>query len=128
MDMIIESTKNFEQDLETFIQVDREIIIDQLNKFFPTFSTDKASFYRRLYRFPHLKLINDYEASLYSLSITPKIRVILTIDEDPIFEQTIITLFRVVNHSELEQAYNSVAESLYQNLILSEQKIEATAN
>jgi hypothetical protein len=40
--------------------------------------------------------------------------VILAIDEDPIFEQIILTLFRVFKHGDLEKVYKSIAESLYQ--------------
>jgi hypothetical protein len=43
--------------------------------------------------------------------------VILTVDEDPIFGQVIFTLFRVIQCDDLEQAYKSVAESLYQDLL-----------
>ncbi|AUB34373.1 hypothetical protein COO91_00193 [Nostoc flagelliforme CCNUN1] len=41
----------------------------------------------------------------------------MTVDEDPIFGQVIFTLFRVVKHDDLDKAYKSVAESLYQGLL-----------
>ncbi len=54
------------------------------------------------------------ESSLYVLRVSPQIRVILTIEADPLFDQKVITLFRVVKHDDMERAFNSIAESLYQ--------------
>lgn len=56
------------------------------------------------------------DSSLYVLRASPQIRVILTIEEDPLFDQKIVTLFRVVRHDDMDRAFNSIAESLYQHL------------
>ncbi|WP_170181382.1 hypothetical protein [Chlorobaculum thiosulfatiphilum] len=44
----------------------------------------------------------------------------MTIEEDPLFDQKIVTLFRVVKRDHMERAFNSIAESLYQQLRLME--------
>jgi hypothetical protein len=54
---------------------------------------------------------------LYVLRVSQKIRVSLAIDEDPIFEQIIFTLFRAVSHAELGKAYQDVAASLYRDVL-----------
>lgn len=61
--------------------------------------------------------LNSYESSLYTLTVSPTLRVIWTVDEDPIFGQVIFTLFRVVKHDDLDRAYQSVADSLYQDML-----------
>ena len=43
------------------------------------------------------------------------IRLIMTVDDDPVFEQTLVTLFRVVQHNEPERSYRSIAHLLYRN-------------
>lgn len=123
MKLVIESTKKFEKELEAFSETEKLLIIEKMNQYFQMLSTDKASFSRRLYQVKKLRLSNQYDSSLYTLKINHKIRLILTIDEDPIFDQTIITLFRVVQHSDISKAYDSVAESLYQDLITNQESV-----
>lgn len=116
MNLVIESTKEFEKELEAFSKTAKSLIIEKMNQCFQLLSVDQASFYRNLNQVKQVKLINQYDSSLYSLRINPEIRLLFTLDEDPIFDQTIITLYRVVKASELSQAYDSVAEALYQDL------------
>lgn len=123
MKLVIESTKKFEEELEAFSETEKLLIIEKMNQYFQMLSADKVSFYRRLDQVKKLRLINQYDSSLYTLKINNKIRLILTIDEDPIYDQTIITLFRVVKISDISKAYDSVAESLYQDLITNQETV-----
>ena len=45
------------------------------------------------------------------------IRLILAVDDDPIFGQILVTLFRVVRHNEVDRSYRSIAHLLYRNRI-----------
>lgn len=122
MKLVIESTKEFEKELEAFSETSKSLIIDQMNQCFQLLSVDQASFYRNLNQVKKIKLINQYDSSLYFLRIDPEIRLLFTLDEDPIFDQTIITLYRVVKASALSQAYDSVAEALYQGLMANQEE------
>jgi hypothetical protein len=117
VDVLIESTKAFEKDLARLSENEKAVAIQKINDCASLFPTQKANVYRKLRRLPLASALNDYESSLYTLRLSQKLRVILTVDEDPIFGQVIFTLFRVVKHDELDKAYKSVAESLYQNLL-----------
>lgn len=117
MDVLIESTKAFEKDLARLSENEKAVAIQKINDCASLFPTQKANVYRKLRRLPIASTLNDYESSLYTLRLSQKLRMILTVDEDPIFGQVIFTLFRVVKHDELDKAYKSVAESLYQNLL-----------
>lgn len=117
MDVLIESTKAFEKDLARLSKNEKAVAIQKINDCASLFPTQKANVYRKLRRLPLASALNDYESSLYTLRLSQKLRVILTVDEDPIFGQVIFTLFRVIKHDELDNAYKSVAESLYQNLL-----------
>ena len=81
----------------------------------------------RLQRLPLRSQLNGYESSLYVLKVLEKLSVILTIDEDPIFDQYIVTLFRAVKQDKLNRAYQSVAESLYQELTHTDREIVQAA-
>jgi hypothetical protein len=61
--------------------------------------------------------------TLLPLKISQTLSVILTVDEDPIFGQIIFTLFRAIQHSNLDKAYKSVAEALYQDFLRQDQEI-----
>jgi hypothetical protein len=117
VDVLIESTKSFEQDLGSLSEDDKAATVKKINDCATLFPTQKADVYRQLRRLPLTSDLNGYESSLYILKVSPKLRAILTVDEDPIFEQVIFTLFRSVKLDELDRAYKSVAESLYRELV-----------
>ncbi|MBE8986560.1 hypothetical protein [Nostoc sp. LEGE 12450] len=117
MDVLIESTSSFEKDLGRLSEDEKAAAVQKINNCASLFPTQKADVYRKLRRLPLPSDINGYESSLYTLRVSQKLRVILTVDEDPIFGQVIFTLFRVVKHNDLDKAYKGVAESLYQGLL-----------
>lgn len=117
MDVLIESTKKFETDLDRLSHDDKAATVKKINDCASLFPSQKAESYRKLRRLPLSSELNGYESSLYTLKVSKKLRVILTVDEDPIFGQVVFTLFRVVNREHLDGAYQGVAESLYQDLL-----------
>lgn len=117
MDILIESTKGFEKDLSRLNEDERAITIKKINDCASLFSTQKADVYRKLRRLPLPSALNSYESSLYTLRVSQKLRIVLAVDEDPIFGQVIFTLFRAVKHTDLDKAYKAIAESLYQELL-----------
>jgi len=116
VDVLIESTRNFEQDLERLSNEEKAITVKKINDCASLFPTQKVDVYRKLRRLPLVSGLNGYESSLYTLKVAQKLRVILTVDEDPIFGQVIFTLFRVVKHDDMDKAYRGIAESLYQEI------------
>ena len=117
VDVLIESTRSFEKDIAKLSVDEKAAAIQKINDCASLFPTQKADVYRKLRRRCLSSNLNGYESSLYTLRVSQKLRVILAVDEDPIFEQVIFTLFRAVKHDELDRAYQGVAESLYQELL-----------
>lgn len=117
MDVVVESTQGFEQDLGRLSQDDRAVTVEQINDCARFFPTQKAEVYRKLRHRPLLSELDGYESSLYTLKVSQELGIVLAVDEDPIFGQVILTLFRVVNRDELDRAYQGIAESLYQDLL-----------
>lgn len=130
MDVLIESTRSFEKDFGKLSKEEKDAAIKKINDCASLFPTQKADVYRELHRLPLALDLNGYEASLYILKVSQKLRVIVAVDEDPIFDQGIFTLFRAVKHSDLDKpysdlinkAYKDVAESLYQDLLHQDRK------
>jgi hypothetical protein len=118
MDILIESTKDFEIDLSELNEGERAEAIQKINDCADLFLTQKGEVYRKLRRLPLLSsTLNGYESSLYTLRVSKRLSMILTVDEDPIFRQVIFTLFRAVKHDDLDKAYQGIAESLYQEFL-----------
>jgi hypothetical protein len=127
MDILIESTRGFERDIDKLSEEQKAATIRKINDCASLFPIQKADVYRKLHRLPLISVINGYESSLYTFKVSYKLTVILTVDEDPIFGQVIFTLFRVVKHDDLDKAYKSVAESLYQDLLHRDREMAAIA-
>jgi len=115
MDVLIESTKKFEKDLKNLTNTERSITVKKINDCAALLPNHQFN-YRKLRRMPLSSALKGYESSLYTLKVSQKLRVILAVDEDPIFDQFILTLFRVVKWDEIDQVYQSIAESLYQEI------------
>jgi len=121
MDVLIESTKRFEKDIAKLSEREKETAIRKINGCAELFIIDKPNVYRKLK--PLRIHLNSYDSSLYTMKISLKLIVVLTIDEDPIFGQVILTLFRLVTHDDFNNAYQGVVESLYQDMHHQEREI-----
>ncbi|NET02388.1 MAG: hypothetical protein F6K62_09165 [Sphaerospermopsis sp. SIO1G2] len=122
MDILIESTKDFEKDLEQFTDAEKFKIIKEMNSNFELLSSNSNSFYEHSEQLRNIKLNHDYDSTIYCLKINNERRVILTIDDDPIFDCILITLFRLVEHKNAQQAYNAVAEIIYRDFTVEEKQ------
>jgi len=127
MDILIESTRGFEKDIDKLSEEDKVITIKKINDCASLFPTQKADVYRKLHHLPLISAMNGYESSLYTLKVSCQLSLILSVDEDPIFGQVIFTLFRVVKHDDFDKAYKSVAQSLYQDLLHRDREMAAIA-
>ena len=116
MNLVFHSTETFEQDLQQFEPCLREKIVQRVNEVAQAFIDDRQVFALQARKPYNLQLSNGFDSSLYSIIVKPNLRVILTVDEDPLFDQTIVTLLRVVKRPDLYNAYTAIAKSLYQNL------------
>jgi hypothetical protein len=117
VDILIESTNNFEKDLSSLTEGEKERAIQEINRYAELFPTQKEKVYLQLHQPPLPSDLNGYDSSLYILKVSQTLSVILTVDEDPIFGQVVFTLFRAIQHDNLDKAYKSVAESLYQDFL-----------
>jgi len=114
MELVYNITKAFEKNLRRFSPKDKAKITSRINRLGEFYLEHPGSFHSSVYQPFNVSLLHGLDSSLFTLRVDHKIRVLLTIDEDPLFDQLLITLFRVIKHGELGKAYASIAESLYQ--------------
>jgi hypothetical protein len=109
-------TRHFEKDLTLFSKENQNSVADSINQYAPNFDIEHGDPTHHIYQPYKIQLPEGLDSSLYVLQATNQICVLLTIEDDPLFDRKLITLIRVVKQDELDYTFNSVAKSLYQNL------------
>jgi hypothetical protein len=120
VELQFEITSRFEKDLASFQKADERRIAASIDKYAGSFDPELGDQSDRIYRPHKVQLPPGMDSTLYVLRATPNIRVILAIDDDPLFDRKLVTLLRVVKHDEMDRAFRSIAESLYQHLRIAE--------
>jgi len=112
-----QSTQEFRKDLNRLSSEGRALVAVELRRSYDLLRNKRGAFFRRVKRPQAVQLKGGFSSSLYSVRVGRDIWLIVAVDEDPMFGQTLVTLFRAVHHSELDRAYRSVANALYSNQI-----------
>jgi hypothetical protein len=118
MFLTVNSTAGFERDLKILARSEQKLVLRRVQEYRDMIMSSGGRIPRAgLYR-PHaIRLKNGFTSSLSVLRAQADIQIILTVDEDPLFNQIIITVLRAVRSKDLKSAFDSVARSLYQNQI-----------
>jgi hypothetical protein len=112
-----QTTAAFRRDLEQLSADDRASVLETLRLSYQQLRNNPRNFFARAQR-PHtIRLKGGLSSSLYWLRAGRDIRLIMAVDDDPVFKQTLVTLFRAVGHDKAERSYRSIAHSLYRNQI-----------
>jgi hypothetical protein len=119
------SVENFERDLEGLDAPERRRIIDAINAKSPLWVKDRRKAEKEFLRPYRFLLRGGLESSLYEIRVGRDRRVILAVDDDPIFGRVIVTLMRVVPKRERKTAYDELAKLLYPGQILEVQTSES---
>jgi hypothetical protein len=90
---------------------------EALDRSYADLRDNPPAFFARAERPPSVQLKGGFTSSLYALRAGRDIRIVMAVDEDPVFGRTIVTLFRVVHQDELKRSFRSIARTLYRNPI-----------
>ena len=116
MEAVIESQDSFKQDIRTLPETEQNRVMSSITELPGAFQEDESAFYAsHLNQLENIRVGGEYELSLYALEIENGMNVLLTFDEDPIFEKLHITLYKLVRQN-VTDAYLSVAEILTKDL------------
>lgn len=127
MKLVFESTESFEKEISFFNDDQRLLIVSEINNHFNLLLLNPVKFYQKIEQPLQFKLANDYDSSLYILGVNDNFKLIFTLDEDPIFEQIIITLFRLVKENEAIKVYQETGDLLYHDFLLENKKVAVLA-
>lgn len=109
-------TRHFDEDLRRLPPDERSRVNASIDQYATTFDIEHGDAPPHIYQPHKISLPEGLDSSLYVLRATPESRVILSIEYDPLFDQKRITLIRLVDRDEIDQAFDSVAEFLYQDI------------
>lgn len=112
MELLFRSGASFEHDLSLLDGKDRTAAIDRMNSLFPDYLCNRDSFCSLLENADDPLPADCFCSSLSVLPLGNGRSLILTIDDDPIFGQVIITLIRLVPASESARVFREVRQAL----------------
>ena len=112
-ELTFHDTELFLEDWEKFAVAERGNLATELNDCCQFLLYDPDEFRRRVESIQP-PLPDGVDASLFVLSVGDG-RIVFTVDEDPVFEQTIVTLLRVVDASDFEAACDGMIQALYRD-------------
>lgn len=116
MDVQINITKDFDKDLKKISESDNQAISVKINYLIDLLRGDQK-IGRQLHRLHKMPQVKDLNNSIFLYKINRTIRIILTFEDDPLFDQKIITLLRAVHHDKLEITFKGLQEAIYQSYL-----------
>jgi mRNA-degrading endonuclease RelE of RelBE toxin-antitoxin system len=111
--LVEQTTPWFRHDWEELSPADRMRVRETLDRGYDLLHEDRRGFFSKAFQPLPIRLKSGLGSSLYSLRVGRDIRLVMSVDDDPVFGQTLVTLFRVVGSDDLERAYRSTAKLLY---------------
>ena len=103
--------EEFKADFKKLNLIEQKLIKDKLAKIKESVSSD--DFIYLLNETYRINLDLKYISSLYILKVDTDLRVFLFYEDDPIFEQKIITLLRACHYSEMDTILLALINSFY---------------
>lgn len=114
MELLFQETKSFEKDLRKLPEKLKEKVINSINEVSQFFVQKQTSNSQKIKKLAQSNHHLNSDSSLYELRVDLKTRVIFSIDDDPLFDQVIFTLYRVVSPKDFQVALKNLSEALYQ--------------
>ncbi len=115
MDLEFNITQSFDDDMKGLSADQQNKMKDKINFVSGSLLNGKAAFMQNA-SMPHMfNLKGGLDSSLYLVNVDEGKRMIVTVDDDPIFDKVSVTLFRLVDAKESEQVYREVGEELYKS-------------
>lgn len=115
MDIQVDITEKFDKEFNKLTQVNQDIARVKINELISQLQLgNKRNLYRtKSLEFPHD--VNRSKSTLYIFRATPEYRVILSLDDDRINNQNILTLYSISHHDKINKCFMAIATKLYSN-------------
>lgn len=115
MKLNVSNKAPFTKKVQLLPDAERGKINKLVSKLAASFQNGKSFFDKTVYQPYRFPLKNNLESSLYASKVSPDLRLIFSIDEDPIFNQLQITLFDLTDKNKEEERFKKIGEALYKS-------------
>lgn len=122
MNIQVREAPAFQKDFKKLGALDREITKKRLNILLPLIIKDNKGFFTHVVRPVTPVLRGGLTSTCFALRLNPRLRVIFTYTEDPIFDVLTYDLLRVLPHDLYEREFLKTATSYYEKLGLNPTK------
>lgn len=109
-------TESFDNDIKKLSAGRQSKIKSEINLVSDSLLNGRTSFMKRASMPYSFNLKGGLDSSLYVLRVDNEKRMVVAVDEDPIFDKISLTMFRLVNNDEAEKAYREIGEQLYKSM------------
>jgi len=116
MDLEFLITASFDNDIKRLPEAQQKRIKNEINDVSGSLLNGRSSFMERAsmpYIF-HLK--GGLDSSLYVVKVDEDKKMVVAVDDDPIFDKVSLTMYRLVDNDDAVQIYKEVGEQLYKSI------------
>ncbi len=119
MNLEFQESSKFQKDLKHLDSTEAKRVVRAIAKMGQHLELDRASLFQMTDQPRVMKLLDGLDSTLYVMKVqgNKHLRIIFTLDDDPLFDRMIFTLLRVVHHDNLDKTYLQVAQSLYRGMM-----------
>jgi hypothetical protein len=116
MDLEFDITQSFSDDMASLSGETRRSVVDQINLISQSLLNGQTEF-KENSSIPYIfNLKNHLDSSLFLVKADHDSRMIVSVDEDPVFDKISLTFFRLVDKGKADEVYKQVGENIYKGL------------
>lgn len=116
MDLEFRITEPFDNDIKSLSEEQQSKIRNEINYVSRSLLNGKSVFMERA-SMPYIfNLKGGLDSSLYVVKVDDEKKMVVAVDDDPIFDKVSLTMFRLVDDEDAEKTYKEVGEQLYKSI------------
>ncbi len=115
MQQEIVKDRHFSRDEQKLSPPDRRKVDTAVERLAENAFHDRSRLHESSLRPRPIKLASGLTPSLFVARAGAKLRLLFAIDDDPLFDRSVLTLFRVVKADEVDRVFEQVANRLYRD-------------
>lgn len=116
MDVRINIEKRFDKDIKKVSSVEQAAVAKRINQIIDLLREGQNTS-NYMHRMNKAFNGSSLGSSLYVLKVNKDLRIILASEEDPLFDEHVLTLLRLAKHDDLEKTMRGVLESINQSFL-----------
>ncbi len=109
-------TEGFDNDIKKLPEAQQNRIKDEINYVSGSLLNGRSSFMEKA-SMPYIfNLKGGLDSSLYVVKVDEDKKMVVAVDDDPIFNKVSLTMYRLVDENDAEQIYKEAGEQLYKSI------------